>query len=762
MAHFLHSYRAALMIAVLFIAGFTGAYAQQLPRPNIRSAQPIINQNNGYYDIIVNWGMDYVQPVPDAFMLVAHKKATNGTIEKTQYTTISHKDVQGNAASYMATFPINVSEGDYTINLVAQYGNYQSDSSGGMNVRIGTTNGYVLAEFTSATEVVTWLKESYHKVQVRISTDNGNTWTSELPQGWKIQHDFTGDIASYTHQYSFDSRSGDFNYFPNQPGRFQGFFTVINEKGLPVSSQYHMVEFRVVNCSTLPGAFYGQVTSEHDNAAITEGYVIAIPENSKANDSVVVAKINPNGGYLLYVDPGKYHLYCSANGYDPEFYGDIKDYALSKPFTIACGDTTKANFVLGKVTLPQVYTVSGMVTDYMSQQPIAFASVTIMSEDLKMNSGIVFSTLTDGKGSYTLTVPEGKYIVHCGGSRNSATQSCYVDQYYQATTDRTQATVLAVNADMKGIDFALTPCTQEKNLIVGIVTDSKNKAIASAVVAFRLPDANEGLAGISIRSSNAQDGSFRFEKLKPGNYVLFAFPTGVPAIPGFYKQNDFATLEWQKATVVEVTSSSSAQLVIKLQDLRSMMGKGGIKGWVNRGGGTIKADDVQGAEPVNGAIAYAIDENGEVRDFALTNEQGLFELSSLNKGKYTLHIERVGYTPSVSEVVIEGDETVTEVTKQLAPAITTGIDENEVSENTAIIPNPANNSATVHFSSLVTETVTIGIYDMMGKLLSEKSANVQTGNNDIVLNTSGLFSGAYMVRVETGSGIIAVPMKIVR
>jgi len=760
MSRHLHSFRAILMVTALFIAGFSGVYAQQLPKPNIRSAQPILNQNNGYYDIMVSWSMDYAQPVPDAFVLMANKR---GVVREVQYSTVSRKEVQGDPSSYMATFPIGLTEGEYSINLFAQFGNYQSDSSGGIKVKIGKTNGgYTLVEFVSATEVVTLLKDSYHKVEARISTDNGNTWTYELPQGWKIQHDFTGNIDSYTSQHNFNDQTGEFTYTPSKAGRFQGFFMVRDAQGNTVGNSYHVVEFRVINCTMSPAAFYGQVTAEQDNSPITDGYVIAIPEDSKANDSIVAAKINPNGGYVLYVDPAKYHLYCSAPGYEAEFYGDVKDFSLSKSREIMCGDTLRGDFKLGKVVMPDIYTISGQVNDNMTQQPIAFASVTIMSEDKTTNGGIVFSTLTDGKGAYTLAVPEGKYIIHCGSNRNSGVQLCYIDQYYQGTTDRTQATVLAVQSDMKGIDFALTPCTDEKNLIVGIVTDSKNKAIASAVVAFRLPEANEGLAGLSIRSSNAQDGSFRFEKLKPGNYILFAFPTGVPAIPGFYKQNDFATLEWQKATLIAVTSNSASQIVIKLQDLRSMLGKGGIKGWVNRGGGTIKADDVQGAEPVNGAIAYAIDGNGEVRDFALTNEQGLFELTTLNKGKYTLHIERVGYTPSVSEVIIEGDESTTEVTKQLAPAITTGIDENETTGNTAIVPNPANNTATVHFNSFGAEMVTIGVYDMMGKRLIEQTMNAQAGANEVILNTSGLTSGAYTVRVETGSDIIAISMKIVR
>lgn len=755
--------RRLLLASVLLIAGFSSTLAQKIPAPIIQSAQAVLSQDKKTYDVFVQWTMDSENPLPDGFTLTSKQKDKSGNTLEIRAVDIQRQQANRNATVYSYTFHLGLNEGHYVLNMFARYSNFGSDSSVGRAIDIGQTS-YIKWKFVGATEVRTGMSNnagSYYLAEFHMSTNNGLTWMKGLLPNWRIQEDFSGNIDSYTSSHSFNQQTGEFHYTPSKSGTFRGYFSLIDNDGNRLTTIE--VKFRVIDCPKFVWpTFHGVVTDENGNVVVN-GYVIAIAREAKNNhDSIFVSNLNENGRYAMQgIDPGEYRLYCVASGYKPEYNGGVKDFNQAELIPLLCGDTTKVDFVLEKENAPKLYKIKGMVNDAITQDPIPYALVTIMSVSRDPNNRIVVNAITDEKGLYTTGVPEGEYIVVCNAGRQNAAR-CYVEQYYRNTTDRTQATIVKVDSDQDGINFSLTECSQENNSIAGIVTDSKNMPISSSVVAFRLPEGKEGLADIVIRSTAAQDGNFMFEKLKAGNYLFFAFPSGVAAIPGFYKANDFATLEWQKATIVKVTSNSTSQIVIKLRDLRSMMGKGGIKGWVRKDGGSIKSDNVQGAEPVKGAIAYAIDENGEVRDFGLTNEDGLFEMSTLNKGKYSLRIERVGYEPSVSEVILEDDNSVKEVTKTLASSITSGVEDIQEYSNSSISPNPATNSVTVQYQSDKAETVTITVYDVMGEAVLIGTHLSQSGANETALDISKLSAGEYYVRIVTSQDINTLPLVIVR
>jgi hypothetical protein len=772
------SLRTLWLCAALFFVGLSGLSAQMLPKPQITAVRDVYNPNNGYYNLAIDWTMTGDMPVPDIIRLHARSER-NGVVKWYQAKFVNQSPVPG-TTKYSAVFLINLSEGNYDLFLRAQYGLTQNDSarsylnesqSFSHTVNVGYTGTTV--EFTSPIDVVTTMRPNSHRVTVRFSTNNGNTWTNGLPSGAYIQEDFTGNPQSYLSSFTFDQKTGLFTYTPSKPGRFQGVFSVRNEQGFPIGqAALHVVNFLVLDCPGQAAGFFGTVKDENGNN-IKDGYVLAFGDRSSNNgqdSGVFVSKI-VDGFYYLPVQSDNYRLFCSAYGYESEYHDDVKDYKLATPISLQCGDSAIVNFVLDAVSVPKTYRVIGQVGDNSGQlfKPIEFAFVSFINVSRTgVNSGQTFSAITGITGVYNIELPEGDYIVHCTQGRNGMGSTvCYLNQYYKETNDRTQATVLSLRGNAQALDtisFNLTPCNQqENNRVVGIVTNSTGTPIASSVIAFRLPTTNEGIAGITVRSADAPDGNFNFEKLKPGTYLFFAFPTGVAAVPGFYKLNDFATLEWQKATLVTVSETSTSQIAIKLNDLRSLFGKAGIRGWVRKNGPSIKNDNVQGAEPMNGAIAYAVDAQGIVRDFALSNAEGLFEMSTLTKGTYTLHIERVGYTPSISQVTVEGDEKMTEVSQTLSPAISVSVDEETVAQTgNSIVPNPAQTSATVHFTAEQGTNVRISIYDAVGGMVAEYSMTAVDGANSFALNTSELTAGAYYIQVHTSAKTLTLPCMIVR
>ncbi len=741
------------IVIFLLAVGFLNLSAQSI-KLEVSSAQDILNQNTGKYDVEIGWSSSSSTIFDKVYLFVYKKNGGNPSGDYVKTSEVNGAKAHATGGHYLYTFPLDLEAGRYNLRLYATIGNTGSDSTG-ITMDIGKK---YLIEYVSDTSVITWLKDSFHNLAFKISSDEGKTWSNKLPTGWKFQYDFSGNIASYTSKYSFDDQKGEFRFTPNKGSTFTGYFSIINEQNIRVNGNNHIVHFRVFNCSKPPAIVHGTVKDKKGNS-LHKGSVTLHGENGTGGQDGIVAII-ANGSYRFLLDPDNYYIKCSVDGYLTKYYNNVIHPAQAEPLTVVCNDTIRIDFALD--TIPPSYKVSGVVKDKSTQKPIVNADVFFIPEVLETDD-LIFASFTDEDGNYVAEVHEGKYIVYCGVPSDSP-DLCYTDIYYDGTTDRTQAAVLLIKGNRNDINFELQVCEPTDNSITGTVRDSSNTPISATVVAFRLPEKIEELASLTTYSAVTQDGAFNFEKLKIGTYVFFALPQNGSTIPGFYKENDFAVLEWEQATKVKVTANSTEQIEIMLRSLTPSVGSGGIRGWVRKEGGNIKADDVQATVPVNGAITYAIDENGVVRDFALTNGEGLFELSNLKKGKYTLHIERVGYTASISEFELENNETIKEVEKVLVPAIISEIRSEsgyDITEG-VLIPNPADASLKIEFDSDTPSDGTIVITDIVGNRIMESKVHIQAGKNNIELNTSELSTGAYSVSVITLQKSATLPLMIIR
>ena len=487
------SLRTLWLCAALFFVGLSGLSAQMLPKPQITAVRDVY-EAIGRYNLAIDWTMTGDMPVPDFFVLIVQRKPTPGTTGETFSATITRQQASGGPSKYSALFGVQLREGTYILNLIAQYGNYQSDSTGGVTHTVQRQPSEMLVEFTSSIDVVNTMRPNSHRVTVRSSTDNGNTWTNGLPSGAYIQEDFTGNPNSYLSSFSFDQKTGLFTYTPSKPGRFQGVFSVRNQQGFPIEqAALHVVNFLVLDCPEQPAEFFGTVKDENGNN-IKDGYVVAFGERASTNgqdSGVFVSKI-VDGYYYLPVQSDNYRLYCSAYGYESEYHDDVKDYKLATPISLQCGDSAIVNFVLDGVSVPKTYRVAGQVGDNSGQQfkPIDFALVSFINVNrTAANGGQTFSAITANGGMYSIELPEGDYIVHCTQGRNGmGSTACYLDQYYKETNDRTQATVLSLRDNAQAFDtlsFNLSPCNQqENNRVAGIVSNSTGMPISSSVIGW--------------------------------------------------------------------------------------------------------------------------------------------------------------------------------------------------------------------------------------------------------------------------------------
>jgi hypothetical protein len=84
---------------------------------------------------------------------------------------------------------------------------------------------------------------------------------------------------------------------------------------------------------------------------------------------------------------------------------------------------------------------------------------------------------------------------------------------------------------------------------------------------------------------------------------------------------------------------------------------------------------------------------------------------------------------------------------------TTGIlNNNEIPQGFSLsqnYPNPFNPSTTIKFALPVSGNVSLKVFDVTGKLVSEiVNGNLQAGSHEINFNASDLSSGAYFYKLE--------------
>jgi len=188
-----------------------------------------------------------------------------------------------------------------------------------------------------------------------------------------------------------------------------------------------------------------------------------------------VASATSEAGYYWIpdVEPGTYMVAVSAAGYE----------SSSETVTVLAGEITTLNFELP----PLPGTVNGTVTNSLTGEPVAGATVTANG----------YSAITDSSGAYVIPdVPIGTYTV-------TASAEKYVNQSKTATVTADTTTTL---------DFALVPLN---GTLSGVVTDSSTgNPISGATVTAN---------GVSV--STGADGSYSIE-LAPGTYMVTVSAAG--------------------------------------------------------------------------------------------------------------------------------------------------------------------------------------------------------------------------------------------
>ena len=487
-----------------------------------------------------------------------------------------------------------------------------------------------------------------------------------------------------------------------------------------------------------------------------------------------------SGVYTISLPEGTYKLRVEGKAFFAEWHADALELADAKDVVIACNTTTTVDFGVKVRPEPVLVVAEGRVFDAVTNEPVkAVVVFECRSKDVGAvdDRYRVITAETRDDGSYEAKIQSGvNYVamVRLVATKDNAT-SQYLAEFWNNTNDATQATVINATANIKDINFPMDKRQPRNNGFSGTMMNHYTSApVVGKVVAYRFMtrvgekgDTVMTKAGAMTVETNS-NGGYLFTDMEPGNYIIMGMPAGRPFIPGWMVMGQMAAKEWKGAQVVSVGDVMAAvQYDIRLDTVKGEKGKGRVRGFVydKRGGIVNKPSDVvNSSNGVVGTLVIARDENGDIIDFAVSENEGAFELSEMAIGNNTITADRLEFDPSVQSVTIDPSitERVISIGMQTVKT-TTNVDVplNDVGASINLWPNPTTGAASVRFNS-TTGDVMIRIVSTTGTELASVAMVVSGGEVSIALPTSELPTGMVMVHVTNGQTAFALPLNIIR
>jgi hypothetical protein len=469
-----------------------------------------------------------------------------------------------------------------------------------------------------------------------------------------------------------------------------------------------------------------------------------------------------NGYFNLEVPKGTYLVYTEGKTYMPVYYDNADNPQDATLITVACNDTKTITITVKPYEIPKMFTISGRVTDASTNDPLS-AKVQIIPTDGQGYYMFYIVAETNDNGEYEMQVPENiDFKIYA-----IANDPGYNLKYYNNTTDWSDAETLNLTGDLNNINFQLNKRTTYNNSISGEVSNDMLAGINATVVAFRL-FTNTQYSSESAFTANTDasvTGSFTFSNIIPDDYVLLAVPNDMSMAPGFYKENDFATLVWEDATVLSVGETTTlTSITIKLQKADSVKGIAELKGRIGASGKALKdnGDTPQGNKGISGALV-SLCKNNKIVGYTFSSNAGSYNIDKLSAGKYQMRVSKVGYTSFLSSIELSSklsDNQDHDIILQ--PETNTGVVDNSLAQSDMnVYPNPASSLITIEYAGKANSAV-LSVYNIYGQGVVSESITLNEGMNRLSLDVSDFSTGSYIVRITSDGASAEKIIEVVR
>lgn len=528
----------------------------------------------------------------------------------------------------------------------------------------------------------------------------------------------------------------------------------------------------------------GTVKNE-DGEPVKRGILTAWSMTEKRDDNggtntewrAVYKVVVENGEFCIKVNAGTYKLKFEGEGYYTEWWENSENSDDATDVTVTCDAPVDGiNMVVAARPTPKFHVVTGRVYDAESNEGLKNALVTFTARDAegRENQYKVRKAETNADGVYRIELPEGYSYTATAIARDNreGTKSQYLQEWWENTHDATQASTIEITDDKEGVDFPMDKRAQVEGGFGGTMKDNETgTGVPGKVTAFQLVASGKdnGNDQKKLRVETVEtdaEGNYSFTNLDPGTYIVFGMPGERPYVPGWHVIGAVAAHSWKDASEIEVADVMlTVQHDILLETAKDGVGRGKLRGWVyDKRGGIVKSNDgdVQVAEGIIGSLVVAIDEAGTVVDFAMSTEEGSYDMSQLGLGNSTVIADRFGYEPTTETVTFDANTLTQSVSLGLIKMVTSvEVPTDLVGTTLNLYPNPASSTATLSIPT-VEGTASIRMVSAAGLVLSNEMFTVTNGTTSFTLNTASLPMGMVMVHVTNGTSTFALPLQIVR
>ena len=292
-------------------------------------------------------------------------------------------------------------------------------------------------------------------------------------------------------------------------------------------------------------------------------------------------------------------------------------------------------------------------------------------------------------------------------------------------------------------------------LLGGRVTDaSDNPVYPGYVKAYK--SAWWGIYPMVDSAILAEDGSYLFENLYPGNYALMAVPD-IELYPNYVCTYYGGQTGWLGAPFQDlVPKYASNTMDIRLVEVIPASGLGSMSGTISLEEGVDDALKGTQARPAPKSSVILLKKSskkstmaGEVAAFTETDEFGNFSFSNVPDGEYLLHVEVTGLEMlQIYDVTMVGDQIVSGLTYTIGDdgiyiGYPVGVSLLE-NEELNIYPNPG--PGLIMMDLPAAGEYVVKIFAMDGRLVLKEEFSSEGGARTI--NLSGASNGTYVLRVE--------------
>jgi hypothetical protein len=283
-------------------------------------------------------------------------------------------------------------------------------------------------------------------------------------------------------------------------------------------------------------------------------------------------RTDSNGGYeFANLPAGRYSFIASRTGYLEQNFDQPNPLARYRLLELAEGEHLDGmNFRLHRGAV-----ITGVITDE-SGEPLEGAYVVAMREQFGPNgrsfnpAGLApLPIQTDDEGRYrAYGLRPGTYMVMATAAMIDDSPLGFGKTYYPGTLNEPEAQTLRVDFGLDGVaNFAMIPARRAR--VSGIVRDSEGRPAAGMRVTLNAPRGSGFRQG--EMSMSGDDGSFTFDHVLPGQYLLHVRPSAAQ------RKIAPANVEWD-AMRVNVTGENISDLILTTSPGFAISGRATFEG----------------------------------------------------------------------------------------------------------------------------------------------------------------------------------------